>query len=240
MAPYKPKNPIGYNCVNVLVQRAIGKVKTMAKSRFRAAKHYDTNKTHHLTQRKTRYANNKAQELQKMKEYNIKTNTKRCKQKKKYREQHRPQRNAHTKQRRKIDEDFRLTERARGVIGRLKQRNDGKRDGRTFDMVGKPAYELKQYLVSQIAGESQQNLSNYELDHIFPITKYKNTNDAKERRIMHWSNLQPLSKNENANKKDRLPTKAMAAKVERWAWPDGITEADLPDIYPGWSTPLRM
>lgn len=28
--------------------------------------------------------------------------------------------------------------------------------------------------------------------------------------------------------------------VERWCWPDGVTEDMLPDIYPGWATPLRM
>lgn len=32
----------------------------------------------------------------------------------------------------------------------------------------------------------------------------------------------------------------MAARVERWAWPPGITEDMLPDIYDGWATPLRM
>jgi len=54
------------------------------------------------------------------------------------------------------------------------------------------------------------------------------------------SNVQPLTKNENINKSAKLPTKAMAAKVERWAWPDGVTEDMLPDIYPGWATALRM
>jgi len=57
---------------------------------------------------------------------------------------------------------------------------------------------------------------------------------------MHWSNYQLITTAENRTKNDRLPTKAMAAKVERWAWPPGITEDMLPDIYPGWSTPLRM
>ena len=32
----------------------------------------------------------------------------------------------------------------------------------------------------------------------------------------------------------------MAAKVDRDKWPPGITEDMLPDIYPGWATPLRM
>ena len=57
---------------------------------------------------------------------------------------------------------------------------------------------------------------------------------------MHYSNLQLLTAEENAFKRGRLPTKAMAARVDRSCWPDGITEDMLPDIYPGWRTPLRM
>ena len=57
---------------------------------------------------------------------------------------------------------------------------------------------------------------------------------------MNYTNFQPLRKSDNASKSDRLPTKAMAAKFGRWAWPDGITEDMLLDIYPGWSSSLRM
>ena len=32
----------------------------------------------------------------------------------------------------------------------------------------------------------------------------------------------------------------MAAKVDPACWPDVITMDMLPDIYPGWATPLRM
>jgi len=58
--------------------------------------------------------------------------------------------------------------------------------------------------------------------------------------VCHFSNLQPLTPQENGNKFDKLPTKAMAAKVYRDKWPPGITEDMLPDIYEGWSTALRM
>ena len=50
----------------------------------------------------------------------------------------------------------------------------------------------------------------------------------------------PLLTSENKVKCNKLPTKAMAAKVTRSCWPDGITMDMLPDIYPGWRTPLRM
>jgi hypothetical protein len=57
---------------------------------------------------------------------------------------------------------------------------------------------------------------------------------------MHWTNTQLLTPVENRSKSGRLPTKAMAAKVDRCCWPDGVTEDMLPTIYPGWSSPLRM
>ena len=57
---------------------------------------------------------------------------------------------------------------------------------------------------------------------------------------MSVSNTQLLAMQENRSKSNKLPTKAMAAKVDPACWPDGITMDMLPDIYPGWRTPLRM
>lgn len=78
------------------------------------------------------------------------------------------------------------------------------------------------------------------IDHIFPLAKHNIIHNDGQRRAMHFSNLQILTECENLDKSTRLPTKAMAAKVERWAWPEGITEDDLPEKYDGWATALRM
>lgn len=80
----------------------------------------------------------------------------------------------------------------------------------------------------------------YEIDHIFPFRLYDMQSGEDQRKVMHISNLQPLSKTENRAKWEMLPTKEMASKVEAWAWPSGITEDMLPDIYDGWSTSLQM
>ena len=86
----------------------------------------------------------------------------------------------------------------------------------------------------------RDDFEDCEIDHIFPMSIYKLENETQQRRCMHYTNLQPLTLSENRNKSAKLPTKAMAAKVDRSCWPDGITEDMLPDIYPGWATPLRM
>ena len=79
-----------------------------------------------------------------------------------------------------------------------------------------------------------------EYDHIFPMSGYDLSSKANQMKCMHYTNLQPLKITENRTKRAKLPTKAMAARVNRDCWPDSITEDMLPDIYPGWATPLRM
>ena len=81
--------------------------------------------------------------------------------------------------------------------------------------------------------------SCHHIDHIFPFNVFDNSIE-NQRRFMNWSNTQPLTQSENIQKGHRLPTKAMAAKVDPSCWPDGVTIDMLPDIYPGWATPLRM
>jgi len=82
--------------------------------------------------------------------------------------------------------------------------------------------------------------SNCEIDHIFPMSLYDLCSKTVQMQCMHYTNLQPLTITENRTKSKKLPTKAMADRVNRYCWPDGITEDMLLDIYPGWATPLRM
>jgi len=111
-----------------------------------------------------------------------------------------------------------------------------KENQKTTELVGKPAYELLKLL------EDSSGLvaASSEADHTFALSLFDLSIPDNVKRVMHWSNYQLLTMGENRKKSDKLPTKAMAAKVERWAWPDGVTEDMLPDIYPGWSTALRM
>jgi hypothetical protein len=95
-------------------------------------------------------------------------------------------------------------------------------------------------LMSYLEQESSLSVSVSEIDHIFALALYDLSNPQNVTKVMHWSNLQLLTKAGNRWKTDKLPTKAMAAKVDRSCWPDGITMDMLPDIYPGWATPLRM
>lgn len=94
--------------------------------------------------------------------------------------------------------------------------------------------ELKQHMRARsIDGV----LDDKEVDHIFPISMYNLSTEADN--AMHWTNLQMLTRSENAEKQDRLPTKDMAARVPRSRWPSGITEEMLPLIYEGWHSSMH-
>jgi len=79
-----------------------------------------------------------------------------------------------------------------------------------------------------------------DIDHIFPCDRYDFNVEGQQKKGFNYRNMQPLTPRENRQKWNKLPTKAMAAKVPRELWPDGVTEDMLPDIYPDWRTPLRM
>lgn len=100
-----------------------------------------------------------------------------------------------------------------------------KKEGKTFQLIGCTPAQLAVHLKG-----------SGEIDHIFPLTRY---GTDEQHKMTRWENLQRLSKEENNWKNDRLPTKAMAAKVPRTLWPYGVSVDELPDIYPGWATGLN-
>ena len=106
----------------------------------------------------------------------------------------------------------------------------------TMKLVGAQPQEVTNRLLSIWDARAD----TYDIDHVFPFRFYDMDCEGDQHKVMHISNLQPLTKQENRTKWDRLPTKAMAARVDRSCWPDGVTEDMLPEKYPDWSSPLRM
>tara|TARA_B110001452_G_scaffold121281_1_gene100649 strand:- start:330 stop:920 length:591 start_codon:yes stop_codon:yes gene_type:complete len=102
-----------------------------------------------------------------------------------------------------------------------------KKGGVTFKLIGCSPKELHAHLQGKGA-----------IDHIFPLARYDAA--SEQHKMTNWKNLQRLTRMENSDKRDQLPTKAMASKVPRHLWPNGVTEDMLPDIYDGWKTSLKM
>jgi hypothetical protein len=100
---------------------------------------------------------------------------------------------------------------------------------------------LYEYLLeTQHENTKLVHVRDLHVDHVFPIKCYDLREETQKAAATHYTNLQLLLPTENHHKSAKLPTKAMAAKVDRDKWPPGITDDMLPDIYPGWATPLRM
>ena len=175
---------------------------------------------------KAYFLKNKTRRLELMKEYS-KNNRDAINQAKKRREA----------KRRQEDLVFVIVKRMRARLGAFTRSKKVPKQGHTFFLIATTPVGLVDHLQAQAPNEDVKTM---QADHIFPMDAYDVCDMEQQKQMMHFSNLQPLSETENKNKSNKLPTKAMAAKVERWAWPPGITEDMLPDIYPGWSTPLRM
>jgi len=240
MAKAGPKvvtNPTGYRCINLLVQRAIGKVKEKARTRNRAAAWYAKNKSRAAASQKQRHEINKEKDNNRSMRYYNEHKPSVLKTMKVYRDEHKGERAAYTKERRANDPVFQLTERCRSALSRFVHRDFGAKEDSARHLLKCSYEELHAHISRQVAG---RDTGDIQLDHIFPFAAFRDQLKNAQLKLMHYSNIQPLTTAENASKRAKLPTKAMAAKVDPACWPDGVTMDMLPDIYPGWATPLRM
>jgi len=139
------------------------------------------------------------------------------------------------KERRETDTAFVITGRMRSRLGAYTREHNVPKSGATFTLIGKSPDEFRQYLE-----KDGLQVRQTQCDHIFALASFDIQLPSHQARAMNWSNFQLLTQEENKDKASKLPTKAMAAKVDPACWPDGVTMDMLPDIYPGWATPLRM
>ena len=179
------------------------------RARKAQAEYYAQNKAAILLQQKTYYERNRAWILMREKLHN-KANRAHITAQKKYR--------------RHTDEVYNLMCSQRSRLKRYLRATKTIKAAAAFTLIGCTAAELRDHLKRQLPDD--RVLREMEVDHIFPLARYK---PDEQHKFMHWSNVQPLTRAENRLKWYGLPTKAMAAKVERWAWPDGVTEDNLPE-----------
>jgi hypothetical protein len=232
-----------YKCVKKLVDKAIKATIRKAKARDRTRKWHENNKSYSISSQRDYRKQNSHALSTKASIRHDKERATRLEQMKIYREtdSSREKRSNNSKKRRATDPLFRLAERARSAINNMKARGKGsKKDtDKTFKLIGKSVDELHSHLLNQLRPEDNRKIKLYQVDHIFPIASFANTAEPTQR-AMHYSNLQLLTAEENLDKRAKLPTKAMAARVDPSSWPTGITLEMLPERYDGWATSLRM
>ena len=136
-------------------------------------------------------------------------------------------RTQYAKDRKLKDPKFKITTNLRTRLGEfLRLKNSTKAHG-TMALVGCSKERLMQHLQSRLPEGADIGERDLSIDHIFPMTMYDSTKEEEQKKMMHFSNLQPMTRSQNSAKNNRLPSLQEALQVERWAWPVGITEADL-------------
>jgi hypothetical protein len=76
----------------------------------------------------------------------------------------------------------------------------------TFDLVGCTPAELVGHLERRfVPGMSWERRAEIEIDHIRPVSSFDLTDDVQQRQCFHFSNLQPLWKEDNRRKGARTP-----------------------------------
>jgi hypothetical protein len=218
--------PVGSSAVHQLVKRALRKVRKLASNRTRGREWQKNNKEKSRARaKKYRNAHAGKAEFVQMRQKNTQRN--------------RASAAAYEKNRLIQDPGFRAIKKLRlRLYGIIKMSHGIKKTGSATKAIGGSREKLVEHLSINL--HTDERLNDLHIDHVFPLKCYDLSNEYQQRNAQHYSNTQALQANENLCKGAKLPTKAMAAKVDRDKWPPGITEDMLPDIYPGWATPLRM
>ena len=219
----KVKAPVlGFKAVNKCVCRAIGKVLTKARARDRSRDWGADNRDRQNQTVKRWKDNHRDEHLASCRRYN---------------QAHAQKALDYQKQRRLTDAAFAIKCRMRARLTDCLKKSKSSKADHAMDLVACSPEELVNHLRKQCHAF---DMAVHHVDHIFPFDLYDLEFEEHQRRVMHWSNTQPLTQQENSFKSNRLPTKAMAAKVHPSCWPEGVTMDDLPECYDGWATPLRM
>jgi hypothetical protein len=130
--------------------------------------------------------------------------------------------NAMARHKERVAEDvaYKITTNLRTRLGEFIRLTNGTKAQGTMALVGCSQKDLIAHLQSQIPeGES---LHNYSIDHIFPMSMYDASDPLEQKKMMNYSNLQPLKLHGvggNISKNNRPPSKTEAAKVAPWARP---------------------
>lgn len=205
----------GFFVVTKLMEKVISKVKSRAKDRQRAT-NWQRKNAARVNQKNREWAHaNHEKIIKKQQDYRHNNTEYLLRQRLKYAN----------------ELEHQIKHRIRARLRYHFRKEGADKDAKTMQLVGCTPSELLDHL-NVIHHETTG-----EIDHIFPLAVYDA--ETEQQKMTRWENLQMLTKEENNEKNDRLPTKAMAAKVPNHLWPKDIEESMLPDIYPGWATALR-
>jgi hypothetical protein len=100
---------------------------------------------------------------------------------------------------RKIDDNFRITSNLRNRV--LKAVKGINKSQKTMDLLGCEIDFFKKYIEQKFKdGMNWNNYGQWELDHIKPCCSFDLSNNIEQKKCFHYSNIQPLWKQEHREK----------------------------------------
>ena len=115
----------------------------------------------------------------------------------------RDRKNKRTKERRKEDLIFYLTNKVRCRLRKYLITHNITKRNKTFDIVGCTPQFLKEHLETQFTdGMSWDNRSEWHIDHIIPLSSVKTEGELYK--LCHYENLQPLWAEDNLKKSNKI------------------------------------
>jgi hypothetical protein len=117
-----------------------------------------------------------------------------------------------TAKKRASDVQYRLANNLRSRLYKALTRESAIKSASTGSLIGCSGVELMAHLEAQfLPGMSWENHGEWEIDHIKPCASFDLTDPAQQRECFNYTNLQPLWRRENRQKKDRLDWEPAAA-----------------------------
>lgn len=108
------------------------------------------------------------------------------------------------RERKKIDPEFRLLLACRSRLKSAVRAQEARKHQKTIDLLGCDTAHLKRHLESLWKpGMSWKNHGKWHIDHIKPCSSFNLLIEEEQHRCFHWSNLQPLWRQDNHRKGDK-------------------------------------
>ena len=128
-------------------------------------------------------------------------------------EKHNHYRNNYDKKRRTEDESFRLACNLRSRVRHALLKQLTHKTSKTEELLGISFEEFKDYIEFLMTSEMTWN--NIDLDHVRPLSSYDLTDPEQLKEASHFSNIQPLLKEDNRSKGSKYHEHDLAVQKEK-------------------------
>ena len=123
-----------------------------------------------------------------------------------YHSNHKEQRNAYEKQKRKTDLNFKLARYMRNRLYKAYRARKIMKTNKTFDLLGCTLEFFEKWIFHQLYGE--MTVENYGtiwcLDHCYPLSKTNLSDKNEKNKSTNWINLRPMYIKDNIIKGDKI------------------------------------